>query len=294
MSRNMYFVPGNCPENEVLALRIQAGDKKAEELLLSQNEGYITKLAKTYTARCELEDLKQEAALALLEAAGRFDPACGTTLLTYATPLIESALSDYAARNAFPMSVPASRGNQLFRVARLCAEAQDASEAELIKTACKELKVSVKAAKALLKDYRALYRAGQLGDAIFYINCGGDPAVAWDRIMRRTLLLQRMEELLSPRELNLVRNYLGIGQPDGKGMTFQELAIRLNYNGASGAEKAYKAALRKLKKELYGGAYGRWLYAQKAIRIAMAEAAQDTWQYTAPQRAWWEQQELAD
>ena len=40
-------------------------------------------------------------------------------------------------------------------------------------------------------------------------------------------------------------------------MTFQELAIRLNYNGPSGAEKAYKSALRKLKKDLYGGAYGR-------------------------------------
>ena len=45
-----------------------------------------------------------------------------------------------------------------------------------------------------------------------------------------------MEEGLTPRELNLVRSYLGIGQPDEAGMTFQELAIRLNYNGPSGAE----------------------------------------------------------
>ncbi len=58
-------------------------------------------------------------------------------------------------------------------------------------------------------------------------------------------------------------------------MTFQELAIRLNYNGPSGAEKAYKAALRKLKRDLYGGAYGRWLSAQKAIRAAKAEAERD-------------------
>ena len=60
------------------------------------------------------------------------------------------------------------------------------------------------------------------------VSSDGDPAVVCDRLMRRTLLLQRMEELLSPRELNLVRSYLGIGQPDRKGMTFQELAIRLN------------------------------------------------------------------
>ena len=105
-------------------------------------------------------------------------------------------------------------------------------------------------------------------------------------MMRRTLLMQRMEEVLTPRELNLVRSYLGIGQPDEVGMTFQELAIRLNYNGHSGAEKAYKAALRKLKRDLYGGAYGRWLSAQKAIRAAIAEAEMDAGYYTTPQRTW--------
>ena len=103
----------------------------------------------------------------------------------------------------------------------------------------------------------------------------------------RTLLMQRRGEVLTPRELNLVRSYLGIGQPDEVGMTFQELAIRLNYNGPSGAEKAYKAALRKLEKDLYGGAYGRWLSAQKVIRAAKAEAEQETGQRTTPQRTWW-------
>ena len=113
-------------------------------------------------------------------------------------------------------------------------------------------------------------------------------------MMRRTLLMQRMEEVLTPRELNLVRSYLGIGQPDEVGMTFQELAIYLNYNGPSGAEKAYKAALRKLKKDLYGGAYSRWLSAQKAIRAAKAEAEQETGQRTTAQRTWWEERALAD
>ena len=103
-----------------------------------------------------------------------------------------------------------------------------------------------------------------------------------------------MEEVLTPRELNLVRSYLAIGQPDEVGMTFQELAIYINYNGPSGAEKAYKAALRKLKRDLYGGAYGRWLSAQKAIRAAKAEAEQAAGQHATPQRTWWEEQTLAD
>ena len=294
MPKNMYTVAGDGPCNEELALRIQAGDKNAAERLIAQNEGYLTELARAYTPWCETEDLKQEAALALLDAARRFDPAHGTKLLTYATPAIEAALSDYAARYSSSLSIPISRYNQLRRVAYLCAEGWDASDAELVNAVCGELNVSAKVAGALIKEYRTLFCVRQLGDDMFSVSCGGDPAVVYDRLMRRTLLMRRMEEVLTPRELNLVRSYLGIGQPDEVGMPFQELAIRLNYNGPSGAEKAYKAALRKLKKDLYGGAYGRWLSTQKAIRAAKAEAEQEAGHHATPQRTWWEERELAD
>ena len=294
MLKNMYTVAGNGPCNEELALRIQAGDKNAAERLVSQNEGYLTELVRAYTPRCELEDLKQEAALALLDAAGRFDPAYGTKLLTYATPAIEAALSDYAAQYSSSLSIPISRYNQLRRVAYLCAEGWDSSDAELVKVVCGELNVSAKVAGALIKEYRTLFCVRQLGDDVFSVSCDGDPAVAYDRMMRRTLLMQRMEQVLTPRELNLARSYLGIGQPDEVGMTFQELAIRLNYNGPGGAEKAYKAALRKLKRDLYGGAYGRWLSAQKVICAAKAEAEQETGQRTTTQRTWLDEKVLAE
>ena len=290
----MYTVAGDSPCNEELALRMQAGDKNAAERLIVQNEGYLTELARAYTPWCEMEDLKQEAALALLDAAGHFDPAYGTKLLTYATPAIEAALSDYAAQHSSALSIPASRYNQLRRVAYLCAEVQGTADTGLVKAVCGELNVSAKTAKSLLNDYQTLFCVRQLGDDVFFVSCGGDPTVAYDHLMRRTLLLQQMENALTPRELNLVCSYLGIGQRDDDGMTFQELAIRLNYNGPSGAEKAYKAALRKLKKDLYVGAYGRWLSAQKAIRAAKAEVEQDAGYYTTPQRTWWEEQELAD
>ena len=294
MTKNMYTVAGDGPCNEELALRIQAGDKNAAERFIAQNEGYLTKLVRAYTPRCEMEDLKQEAALALLDAARRFDPAYGTRLLTYATPAIEAALSDYAAQYSSSLSIPIIRYNQLRRAAYLCAEGWDASDAELVKVVCGELDVSAKVAGALIKEYRTLFCVRQLGDDVFSVSCGGDPAVAYDRLMRRTLLMQRMDQVLTPRELNLVRSYLGIGQPAEVGMTFQELAIYLNYNGPSGAEKAYKAALRKLKKDLYGGAYSRWLSAQKAIRAAKAEAEADPGHYTTPQTAWLDEKELME
>lgn len=291
---NMYTVAEDCPSNEELALQIQAGDKKAAELLISQNEGYITNLALRYVQRCELEDMKQEGAMALLEAAKRFDPSYGTKLLTYATPAIESALMDYGSHNSLSMRVPTNRYNQLCKVAFVCAEAQDESEPALIQAVCKELDVSPKVAVELLKEYRTLFHYQQLGDDVFNISSGGDPARAYDRYMRRVLLLELMENVLTPREMNLVRHYLGIGQPESEEMTFQELAIRLNYNGPSGAEKAYKGALRKLKKNLYSGTYGQWISIQKAIREARAEAETESGCYTPPQTTWLDEKELAE
>ena len=275
MSKNMYNIAGDCPSNEDLALRIQAGDRKAADLLISQNEGYLTELALKHTEWCEIEDLKQEGAMALLEAAKQFDPSYGTKLLTYATPAIESAMMDYGTYWSLSISIPPSRYHQLRKVAYVCAEAQDESEPALIDAVCKELEVSPKVATKLLKEYQTVFNIWLLGDRVNYISYGGDPAKAYDRYMRQVLLLQLMENVLKPRERNLVRYYLGIGQPDEKGMTFQELAIRLNYNGHSGAEKAYKSALRKLKKDLYSGAYGQWLSIQKAINKARAEAEAD-------------------
>ena len=57
---------------------------------------------------------------------------------------------------------------------------------------------------------------------------------------------------------------------------------------------AYKAALHKLKKDLYTGAYGRWLFAQKAIRAAVAEAEMDAGCYTTPQKTWVEEEKSAE
>ena len=289
MTKNMYEPSkkkyDECPDdNETLAVMIQSGDAAAAELLLSQNEGYLTDLALEYRDWSEPEDLKQEGALALLEAAKHFDPAYGAKLLTYATPIIQSAMADYCAHASLSVSIPSARYQQLRKVARACYEATDDSEETLIAAVCESLAVSEKMAGELLREYRALFSIRQLGDDVFSVSCGGDPAVVYDRSVRRALLLRLIEEVLTPREQNLVRYYLGIGQPDEEEMTFQELAIRLNYNDPSGAEKAYKNALRKLKANLYSGAYGQWLTIRKAIDRAKAEA--DSGSYATPQTTW--------
>ena len=285
---------GDRPTNEELVQRLQEGDASAAEELLRQNSGYLTALAKQYDRMvCGPslgEDLKQEGALALLKAAEQFEPTMGNRFLTYATPAIQAAMRDCAARSALPLTIPSGRYHQLRQVLRLMAEKEKASEAELLPCIMERMQVSKSVARSLLLESRTLFQSCDLGDQVFTVSCGGDPAKAYDNQMRRRLLFQRIEEVLSPRELNLVRCYLGIGQPEEQGMTFQELAIRLNYNGPSGAEKAYKRAIQKLKQHLHGGAYGRWLDIQRALREARRDAEQEPG-YCTPQRTWREQKQ---
>ena len=292
---SMYLCDTPCPSNEQLAQRIQDGDPEAASCLFSQNEGYLTMLAASYCEQFSqdflVDDLKQEGALALLDAAQRFEPSMGTRLLTYATPAIETAMRDCSAQSSFSLSLPLDRYYQLRQVAFLYAAHEQDTEANLLTAIQAKLEVSAKVAKRLLEEYRTVFQIESLGERVFDISFGGDPAKAYDRFMRRTLLLQLMEEVLKPRELNLVRCYLGIGQPNEQGMTFQELAIRLNYNGPSGAEKAYKSAIRKLRKQRNGGVYGHWLSIQKAIQAARREASTETG-YSSPQSTWLDEQEL--
>ena len=295
---SMYLCDAPCPSNEELAQRIQEGDPEAASLLLSKNEGYLTMLAASYCEQFSqdflVDDLKQEGALALLDAARRFDPSMGTKLLTYATSAIETAMRDCAAQGSFSLSLPLDRYRQLRQVAFLYATHERDVETDLLPAIQEKLTVSAKVARRLLEEYRTVFHIESLGEGVFDLGYGGDPARAYDRSMRRTLLLQRMKEVLSPRELNLVRCYLVIGQPNEQSMTFQELAIRLNYNGPSSAEKAYKSAIRKLKKQLNGSAYGQWLSIQKAIHRAKAEAESDSGYYVPPQTTWLDEKELTE
>ena len=297
MPMNMYTVAGDCPSNAELTLRIQGGDKNAAELLPSQNEGFLTSAAIRYKSRSRisiLEDLKQEGSIALLDAAQSFNLAHGAQFLTYATPVVEAAMQDYAAKNSLSVCLSSNRYYQLRKVAKLCAISGNNSDEQIISKIQKELCVSEKVARALLVDYLMFFQDIELDANEYHVSIGGDPAKAYDHRVQRVLLFQRIKEVLKPRELNLVRYYLGIGLPDEKGITFKELAIQLNYNGPSGAEKAYKAAIRKLKKEIHAGAYGQWIAIQEAIDRARVESTANSGHYATPQATWIDEKDLAE
>ena len=145
---SMYLCDTPCPSNEQLAQRIQDGDPEAASCLLSQNEGYLTMLAASYCEQFSqdflVDDLKQEGALALLDAAQRFEPSMGTRLLTYATPAIETAMKDCAAQSSFSLSLPLDRYYHLRQVAFLYATHEQDAEVDILTTIQEKLEAPPK------------------------------------------------------------------------------------------------------------------------------------------------------
>ncbi len=93
----------------------------------------------------------------------------------------------------------------------------------------------------------------------------GDPAYVYEQ----RLLLKNIAvavENLPARERNLILRYLGL---EGTALNFRELAVLLNYNGPSSAEKAYRRAVEKLKAALWEGEYGQYRRARRIVERAM-------------------------
>ena len=272
----MYHTDGACPDNEMLARQVREGDKDAAALLLSRNEGYLTscaaKLCRQYNCPAMLEDLKQEGALALIDAAKRYDAGHDAQFLTYASKAIQTAMTDCIAGSALPVSIPPDRFWQLRRVAEAVVDGMvSAGEEPVIQKICGDLGVSKKVARNLLAEYRTLFHFEELSEDTLPMAWGGDPAREYDHRMRKELAVKLLDEVLKPRERNVVVYHLGIGQ--SRAMTFEELAARLNYNDPSAAEKAYRRAVRKLREHKDEGELGTWIWAARAIRETMQAIA---------------------
>ena len=292
MTTEMYFTGDTDLSNEELAMRVRDGDDDASALLLSRNEGFLSteaaKLCEQYSLPDIEDDLKQEGALALLAAAKRFDPSNGAKLLTYAAGAVRSAMLDYIAQCSLPVRLPPNRYYQLRRAAYLCASApEDATDDELVRQISEREKVSAKAAYSLLLDQRAFFGAAPLNEPAFAVRSYGDPSKAYEIFLRKKLVRRSLEAALTPRELNVVKYHLGLDRSGGQEMTFAELAVCLNYNDTSAAEKMFQRAVKKLREHLYAGEYGVWVTAGEAIDQAKREA-QKYQGYVLPQTAWWE------
>ena len=252
--------------NEVLALAFQLGDVRAGEELLRNVESLIRHQAsKMCRDGSLLEDLLQEGRAAALAAAGKYDAERGALFPTYALPRIRAAMVEYLAKARLPVSMPVSRYLQLQRVGRLMKSSTE--EKDQLEAICQGLGVSMGVAQALRRDFFSFWNGTVSLDDLYQM--GGDftsdPAYVYEQRLLLKGIVTAVENL-PVRERNLILRYLGMG---GTAMTFRELAVLLNYNGPSSAEKAYRRAVEKLKAALWEGEYGQYRRARRIVERAM-------------------------
>ena len=258
--------------NEELALTFQQGDTHAGEELLRNVEGLIRHQAsKMCRDGSLLEDLLQEGRAAVLAAARDYDAERGALFSTYALPRIRAAMVEYLAKASLSVSIPAGRYLRLQRVGKLVKPS--AEEKDQLEAICQGVGVSRGVAQALRRDFFSFWNSTASLDDLNQMGSDftSDPAYVYEQRLLLGGMATALDELPS-RERNLILRYLGL---EGKAMTFQELAVLLNYNGPSSAEKAYRRAVEKLKAALWEGEYGQYRRARRIVERAMKDAEKE-------------------
>ncbi len=105
-------------EEEVALTRaVQEGDANAKQRLIESNMRLVINIAKTYRNRSiPLEDLIQEGAIGLMQAAERFDPDKGFRFSTYATHWIRQAIGRAIDNKSKAIRLPAHVSQSLRRI----------------------------------------------------------------------------------------------------------------------------------------------------------------------------------
>ena len=251
--------------NEELTLAYQLGDADAGEELLRNVEGLIRHQASKMCRDASLlEDLLQEGRAAVLATAGEYGAERGALFTTYALPRIRAAMVEYLAKASLSVSIPAGRYLQLQRVGKWIKSSVE--EKDQLVAICQGLGVSMGVAQTLRRVFFAFWNGAASLDDLNQMGSDftSDPAYVYEQ---RLLLgnIAAAVENLPVRERNLILSYLGL---EGTALNFRELAVLLNYNGPSSAEKAYHRAVEKLKAALWEGEYGQYKRARQLVNRA--------------------------
>ena len=156
------------------------------------------------------------------------------------------------------LSVPDQRLRTVRYAARIAAEAPpDLTAAQVEELVSQQIKVSPEVARRLLAQGQELLSHDQLWDIEIPSEYGDPEGIFWKELLS-THLEWLVGNVLSPREQTVVRYYFGLGDGYGNGMTLEELAVFLNYNDPSGAQKVLDKAIKKLRDNFASGEYGKW------------------------------------
>lgn len=113
-------------EENQLAARIQRGDRKARDHMIRANLRLVVKIAHDYDGLgLPLLDLINEGNLGLMKAVGRFDPAKGGKLSTYAAWWIKQSIKRALANQSKTIRLPVHLVDKISRMRRISMKLQE-------------------------------------------------------------------------------------------------------------------------------------------------------------------------
>lgn len=84
-----------------------------KDKLVTDNIGYVVNMAKQYAGRgVDIDDLVSEGNIAMIDAAGKFDPSRGKRFVSYAAPFIRHAMEHAIEQQAGLYRVPRSEATR--------------------------------------------------------------------------------------------------------------------------------------------------------------------------------------